>query len=163
MSTLDDHPALLFGLEAAVPLEIARVRHWPAGRRQIEAQQAGHAVAERGDALMFGGKRGEAGAVFSQLATGLAILACQPGGVTFAGMHWCAYSHPGCPDLRRRPACCACDSSCAGCKTCPWCRNGCAAASGQACCEGLEPADAGPPPAAARPPAEDVAVAGDLL
>lgn len=41
--------------------------------------------------------RGEAswsaGEVFNWLARGLAVLACQPGGVTFAGMHWCA-AHP---------------------------------------------------------------------
>lgn len=31
-----------------------------------------------------------AGEVFNHLARGLAVLAFQPGGVTFAGMHWCA-------------------------------------------------------------------------
>lgn len=38
--------------------------------------------------------RGEAswsaGEVFNFLARGLAVLACQPGGVTFHGLHWCA-------------------------------------------------------------------------
>lgn len=38
--------------------------------------------------------RGEAsysaGEIFNFLAGGLAVLACQPGGVTFAGLHWCA-------------------------------------------------------------------------
>lgn len=38
-----------------------------------------------------------AGEVFNFLARGLAVLACQPGGVTYAGRHWCASPHPGCP------------------------------------------------------------------
>lgn len=38
-----------------------------------------------------------AGEVFNFLARGLACLACQPGGVTFAGRHWCA-GHRECTD-----------------------------------------------------------------
>lgn len=66
--------------------------------------------------------RGEAswsaGEVFNHLARGLAVLACQPGGVTFAGQHWCVYSHPRCPASPvQSPGC-----------TCPplaWRENGC--------------------------------------
>lgn len=48
-------------------------------------------VAERGDALRFGAsKRGGVAQVFSAVARGVAVLACCPGGITFAGQHWCA-------------------------------------------------------------------------
>lgn len=76
-----------------------------------------------------------AGEVFNFTARALAVAACQPGGVTFAGVHWCAYRHPWCPNTRGKaaPVCCKCDSGCpvasggdgecgAGC---PWCQNGC--------------------------------------
>jgi hypothetical protein len=36
-----------------------------------------------------------AGEVFNELAKGLACAASQPGGVTFAGLHWCA-GHGAC-------------------------------------------------------------------
>jgi|SRR5450755_600566 hypothetical protein len=92
-----------------------------------------------------------AGEVFNFLARGLAVAACQPGGVTFAGLHWCAYPHPCCPDRfrsGRRPGCCTCTGACllvTSCSSppegsectggCPFCENGCAAAgTGQACC-----------------------------
>jgi hypothetical protein len=52
-----------------------------------------------------------AGEVFNQLARGLAAAAYQPGGITYAGMHWCT------------AACCLChdtgivyvEAGCAGC------------------------------------------------
>lgn len=89
-----------------------------------------------------------AGEVFNFMARGLALLACQPGGVTFAGMHWCAWPHPRCPNSRtlRKPPCCTCgDGECpAGpgdgyCRGCRFCANGCAAAGGQPCCRTLAP------------------------
>lgn len=42
-----------------------------------------------------------AGEVFNFLAKGLACLAYQPGGVTFAGQHWCA-NHQECIDAQER-------------------------------------------------------------
>lgn len=77
-----------------------------------------------------------AGEVFNFLARALAVGACQPGGVTFCGLHWCARRHPSCGNARGKPApvCCTCGGGCplaaggagecpAG--SCPWCRNGC--------------------------------------
>lgn len=40
-----------------------------------------------------------AGEVFSQLVTGLACAAMLPGGVSFAGLHWCTALHEGCPNV----------------------------------------------------------------
>lgn len=41
-----------------------------------------------GDNMLYGGRH--AGETFTALAYSLAHLAQQPGGVTFAGIHWCA-------------------------------------------------------------------------
>jgi hypothetical protein len=71
-----------------------------------------------------------AGEVFNHLARGLAVLACQPGGVTFAGRHWCAWTHPGCP---RRPG----QGPECSCPPAAWLVNGCRQAiDGQ--CSGSE-------------------------
>jgi hypothetical protein len=98
------------------------------------------------------------GEVFNFLARGLALLACQPGGVTWAGLHWCAWPHPRCPNPRatRRPPCCTCAGNCTGgladgaCLACQFCVNGCAAAAGKACCRQQ--------PRAARIPVEGAAM-----
>lgn len=155
-----DHAALLFGLDAAVPLwmrELARME--PEQRdydRQVWAHQAASVVGARGDLLMFKTPRrhpttgtcvhcgqpirrvgaawpwthdrpvqgvrcdpdaaakwraktvapagtvanpaddgGGSADTFNHLARGLAALAYQPGGVTFAGRHWCT-DHAAC-------------------------------------------------------------------
>lgn len=129
------HPTLPIALEAAVPLHIMKIRDWPYERRVRYAEGASDAIAGQGDVLMYGGRRGEAAAVFNHTARGLAVLACQPGGVRFAGVHWCAWPHPRCPSLRSRPPCCDCRPDCDGCRRCAWCVNGCAAAAGQPCCQ----------------------------
>lgn len=139
MSERAEFAWLLISLETAVPLHMAKIRDWPPWMRREYAQGSADEVACRGDTLMYGAKRGEAASVFSATARGLAVLACQPGGVTFAGVHWCASSHPFCPDLRDRPPCCGCGDDCrAGGGTCgedcAWCRNGCVASWGQMCC-----------------------------
>ena len=128
------HGLLLATLDASVPLHIMKIRNWPFWVRKDYAQGALDAIASAGDTLMYGGKRGEAAEVFNHLARGLAVLACAPGGVTFAGIHWCAFPHPRCPDLRSRPVCCACAPGCDGCRDCAWCLNGCGAAMGRMCC-----------------------------
>ena len=46
-----------------------------------------------GDNLLYGGRR--AGETFTALAYSLAHLAQAPGGITFAGIHWCADGHSG--------------------------------------------------------------------
>ena len=57
-----------------------------------------------GDGLQFSGhgERSPAGRrattkAFNALARGLAMAAFEPGGVTFAGLHWCTQEHDGCP------------------------------------------------------------------
>lgn len=98
-----------------------------------------------------------AGEVFNFLARGLAIAACQPGGVTWAGMHWCAWPHPRCPDQRtpRKPPCCTCAGggcpdipSEGGCEDCAFCVNGCLAATrtSRRCCCRTPPESPAPGP-----------------
>lgn len=89
---------LLAGLEVAVPLRIQELRLMTPYERHTTLQawrsDACDAVAYRGDILQFGSKRrGEAASVFNHLARGLAALAHAPGGVLFAGRHWCL-THP---------------------------------------------------------------------
>jgi hypothetical protein len=101
-----DHPAralLAATLEVAVPLCMLTLAQLPADRRETVrlawAADAVEPVASRGDALMYGGKKGAAADVFNHLARGLAALAYQPGGVDFAGLHFEADPQP---DLERR-------------------------------------------------------------
>lgn len=87
------NPVLLVALEAAVPLWIVELRRMPAGQRErtrtVWARAGAESIAHKGDVLQYGSKRrGEAADVFSHLARGLAALAFQPGGVTFAGLHF---------------------------------------------------------------------------
>jgi hypothetical protein len=111
-----------------------------------------------------------AGEVFNFLARGLALLAYEPGGVTWLGLHWCARPRPWCPAEkgRRAPACCTCDARCplaagveGNCPApgCPWCQNGC-----REDCGHLLPSQAGSePPTDEVPLIERVAVAGERL
>lgn len=90
--------ALIFGLQVAVPLRIAELERMSAHQRQSTLNawrvDAADAVGHRGDALQFRGRKGAAASVFNDLARGLAVLAHAPGGVLFAGVHWCL-EHPG--------------------------------------------------------------------
>lgn len=97
------HDTLVIALEAAVPLHIIEMgRLTPEQRQRVALRSAGE-VASRGDILQFrGGKRGETAAVFNHLARGLACLAFQPGGVTFAGHHWCT-DHAVCEGAEAAP------------------------------------------------------------
>lgn len=82
-------------LRFAVPLHIVELRHMLPEQRQGIAQKASAVIAAHGDVLMFGGKKGAAGDAFNSLAKGLAAAAYAPGGVTFAGLHWCT-DHAAC-------------------------------------------------------------------
>lgn len=89
---------LALSLQAAVPLYIAELQAFEGETRWVQAQawrvRAVEEVAHRGDVLQYGGgKKGEAARVFNALARGLAVLAHAPGGVLFAGIHWCI-EHP---------------------------------------------------------------------
>jgi hypothetical protein len=50
------------------------------------ARACGQVIAEHGDALFFRSKRTRE--AINSLAEGIAILACQPGGVAFCGTRW---------------------------------------------------------------------------
>lgn len=90
---------LIETLRLAVPMWADDLRRMSPDDRQLHirawASDAVDQVASRGDTLQFGGKRGAAANVFNHLARGLAALSFQPGGVTFAGEHWCV-DHADC-------------------------------------------------------------------
>lgn len=88
-------PGLRVALQAAVPLWMAQLE----AMDEVEAerhiwwwtQTAVAKIAFQGDVVQYGGgKRGQVADVFNHLASALAALAFSPGGVLFAGLHWCA-------------------------------------------------------------------------
>jgi hypothetical protein len=88
--SLSDDYVLTATLQVAVPLEIIRLRILDDDQRQWIARTAAQEIASHGDDILFKSKRaGDTARAFNHLATGLAALAYQPGGVTFAGLHWC--------------------------------------------------------------------------
>lgn len=91
-----DNSVLLIALQAAVPLHIVFMRDWTARERLDRARWAADEVAAHGDVLLFGGERGAAAGAFNALAKGLAVGAYQPGGIDFAGLHWCVDTHELC-------------------------------------------------------------------
>lgn len=84
------HDALMETLALAVPLWMLDLYYRTPEQRCAIARRCSQVLAERADNLMFGNKKkGETAQVFNALAEGLAVAAYQPGGVTFAGRHWC--------------------------------------------------------------------------
>lgn len=76
-------------LSLAVPLWIEKVRSYSEEVRLERARECGQVIAEKGDVLQFKSKKkGESAKAFNALAEGLACAAYQPGGITFAGMHF---------------------------------------------------------------------------
>jgi len=87
---------LIATLAFAVPLRVWELRDVSDQARAARARRCAQIVAEHGDILMFGSKsRGKAAEVFNALAEGVACAAYQPGGITFAGRHWCT-DHAAC-------------------------------------------------------------------
>jgi hypothetical protein len=84
-------------LMVAVPAEIDRMRQMGDAYRLETARKAGQYIAEHGDNLLYRStdRRHTTAKAFAVLARGLAAAAFQPGGVTFAGMHWCI-DHEAC-------------------------------------------------------------------
>lgn len=99
--TIADDPrqiALVESLAFFVPMWMDEIRNLTDDQRVARAKRCGAMVAERGDVLQFGSSRpGKATEVFNALAEGLACGAYQPGGITFAGRHWCT-DHRQCLD-----------------------------------------------------------------
>lgn len=83
-------PALLPTLDAAVPLKILDLQGYDSYSLTVLAKQAVEQVAAHGDALMYRSERGATAEAMKHLIRGLAALAYCPGGVGFAGRHWCA-------------------------------------------------------------------------
>lgn len=76
-------------LGAAVPLYMAEMRDWTWEQLEVYAHEAALAVASHGDDILYRSKKkGNTAAAFNALARGLAVLAFQPGGVTFLGEHY---------------------------------------------------------------------------
>jgi hypothetical protein len=82
--------ALAIALAAAVPLRIAELQRkgGPTDAHLAMARAFSTVIAEKGDILLFGGKKGEAAQIFNRLAEATAVMAFMPGGVGFYGMHW---------------------------------------------------------------------------
>jgi len=94
----EDNMVLTTSLQAAVPLWILEMRPWTPAARLATAREDGQHIAEHGDDLMFKSKtKGRTAEAFNHLARGLAALAYAPGGVTFAGEHWCV-NHAECTE-----------------------------------------------------------------
>jgi hypothetical protein len=81
-------------LEAAVPLEIASMRELDGGLRRHLVERLRPLMQEGADEMLYGGPL--CARAFAVYARALAVLAFQPGGVTFGGLHWCA-AHLGMP------------------------------------------------------------------
>jgi hypothetical protein len=87
-----DNDVLVVTLSLAVPMRIHQLLTSPDrdGLQRMWASRAATEVGSHGDDLMFGSKKkGTTADVFNRLAEGLAALALCPGGVLFAGQHWC--------------------------------------------------------------------------
>lgn len=81
---------LAITLSAAVPLRIAEYEAagGPSDSDRERARSASRLIAEKGDVLQYGGRKGEAAELFNVLADALAVLAFCPGGVEFCGTRY---------------------------------------------------------------------------
>lgn len=91
MSSTDAPFLLKLHVEAMVPLAIHDlIRHGgPTSWHQEQARELAWSIAECGDILIYkSDKKGETAKIMNKLIGGLAILAFQPGGITFLGLHF---------------------------------------------------------------------------
>lgn len=84
---------LTTSLAAAVHIEMLKLRDLTPEQRAAEVRSAGVHIGQHGDTLQYGGCGTVS--VFATTARAIAVLAYQPGGVTFSGMHFCA-DHQAC-------------------------------------------------------------------
>jgi hypothetical protein len=87
---LADHPLLEMMLPVAVLIALEEIAQLTDTERERRASESATTIGSHGDDLMFGGRH--TSDAFAALARALAVLAHQPGGVTFAGLHWCVGS-----------------------------------------------------------------------
>jgi len=98
---MPDGELLGIALMASVPLFIEQLRDTTPDERVILGRDQAHIIAHSGDNILYRSKkRGETATAFNALARGLAIGAYQPGGVTFAGIHFCT-DHAACEAAER--------------------------------------------------------------
>lgn len=89
---------MLTALQAAVLLEMDRVTDASMELFLLNKQATIELLCESSDVMMFGGKpKGRAAQTFTAIAHALAHMAYNPGGVYFAGLHWCRSGHRGKP------------------------------------------------------------------
>lgn len=100
---MNDNTVLLTTLQLAVPMWIEQLRNVGGQIPYDERDRIIEQINSKGDDLQYGGKRGSAAQAFNAMAKGLAALAYAPGGVTFAGQHWCT-DHQVCLDADRYAA-----------------------------------------------------------
>ncbi len=83
-----NHP-LPIVLPGMVEVAMLDVRNWSPDRRIEYARAHAETFASTSDTLLFGSKtKGEAGALAGKLATVIACMSFQPGGVRVFGCHW---------------------------------------------------------------------------
>lgn len=94
-------------LKMAVPMWMAQLEHVQEIPSYMTADDIRN-LGTYGTGLMFHrhgestrSERRSSTLAFNSLARGLAVLARLEGGVTFAGVHWCAKPHEGCPRVER--------------------------------------------------------------
>ncbi|MCC5636330.1 hypothetical protein LC593_10760 [Nostoc sp. CHAB 5844] len=80
--------ALVPSLEVAVMLRIAEIKRmgYISDYLYHQTQATGELLANKGDTLLFGGKKGEAVQLFNKVAVAIAVLAFQPGGIEVFGV-----------------------------------------------------------------------------
>lgn len=87
---LNSHPIGCF-VSASVPLRIMAIlkeygeptdRHWE------EARDFADVLGEKGDVLLFGGKKGEAASLANTLAQAIAVMSFLPGGIRVFGQRF---------------------------------------------------------------------------
>lgn len=88
------HPLPAF-LSASVPLLMREMKSagGPTPEQFASLSDFSQTLGERGDALLFGGKSGEATQLANQLAHSIAVLSFVPGGIRIFGMHFEAASN----------------------------------------------------------------------
>ena len=90
-------------LDGMVPLAVFEVSRWSSVRQEAEMARSGELIASSADDLgvvgdHLGRRNSPQGAVLTALARGIAVGSLRPGGVTFAGRHWCSAAHEDCPN-----------------------------------------------------------------
>lgn len=117
---------LMFGSEAR-PGTAARELEHHRGHKHLVNDENRAEYGRKCGICLRGQPSYTAAEVFGWLARGLAAGALHPGGINFAGRHWCAFSHPRCPvrgDIQ--PPECRCPAG-------EWRQNGCHQAISGAC------------------------------